>query len=65
MRKCKDALIIDARDIPNDVNDWCCENEISTHYENSLHCLRTHVKVAENEYEWQLQDSPLVNCLGA
>jgi hypothetical protein len=53
MRKCKDALVIDASDLPWEVEEWCCEQEISTHYKNDLVSLG-----------WRgLDDNPLVNWL--
>lgn len=32
----KQGIIIDACDMPNDVEDWCIDNEISTHYQGDV-----------------------------
>ncbi len=28
---------VDALDLPSEVEDWCCDNDISTHYVSELH----------------------------
>lgn len=30
------AVVVNASDLPPDVLDWCVDNDISTHYEESL-----------------------------
>lgn len=35
-KKFSTAVVVDAVDLPDDVNDWCCNHDISTHYADSL-----------------------------
>lgn len=30
------SIVVDALDLPREVDDWCIENDISTHYVESL-----------------------------
>lgn len=34
--KFKQITVIDARDMPHDVEEWCIDYEISTHYKNDV-----------------------------
>ena len=36
MPRFRKAVVVDARDLPVDVDDWCVDHEISTHYAESL-----------------------------
>ena len=27
---------VDAREFPNEIENWCCEHDYSTHYDNSI-----------------------------
>lgn len=47
------GAVIDARDLTPELEEWCIDNDISTHYEHSLNMF--------HEYEDEpLEDNPLV-----
>ena len=47
------AVVIEAKDMPEDVLDWCVNNEISTHYDHSLAMI----------WEDEIEENPLFKWL--
>ena len=68
MQKRKPALVVYAGDMPTEVNDWCCEHEINTHYRNDLVSIKDHKRVSytgdfKNDFIYVLDENPLTEWL--